>query len=72
MSDESDKKKCEVSNMDMKLDIIEWFDNGQSKASIRRALGLNESLVQLILSTSNEYIEHGKAASTLLVQYSAS
>jgi hypothetical protein len=47
----------------MKPDIIEQFDNGQSKASISRMLGLNESTVRLILSKSNEYIEQGKVPS---------
>jgi hypothetical protein len=47
----------------MKLDIIKRFDNGQSEASISRALGLNMSPVWLILSKSNEYIEDGKVAS---------
>jgi hypothetical protein len=47
-----------------KLDIIKRFGDGQSKASISRALGLNESSVRLILSKSNEYKEKGKAAST--------
>jgi hypothetical protein len=64
MSVESDKKKCKVITLDTKLDIIKRFDNGQSKASISRALGLNESTVQLILSKSNEYKEQVKAAST--------
>jgi hypothetical protein len=50
--------------LDTKLDIIKRFDNGHSKASISRALGLNESTVRLILSKSNEYKEQGKVAST--------
>jgi DNA invertase Pin-like site-specific DNA recombinase len=57
MSVESDKKKRKVTTLDTKLDIIKRFDNGQSKASIGRALGLNESTVRLILSKSNEYKE---------------
>jgi DNA invertase Pin-like site-specific DNA recombinase len=61
---ESDKKKRKVITLDMKLDIIKRFDNGQSKASISRVLGLNESTVRLILSKSNEYKEQGKVAST--------
>jgi hypothetical protein len=64
MSRESDKKKRKVITLDTKLDIIKRFDDGQSKASISRALGLNESMVGLILSKSNEYKEQGKAAST--------
>jgi hypothetical protein len=64
MSVESDKKKRKVITLDMKLDIIKRFDNGQSKASISRALGLSESTVRLILSKSNEYKEEGKVAST--------
>jgi hypothetical protein len=64
MSAESAKKKRKVITLDSKLDIIKRFDNGQSKASISRALGLNESTVRLILSKSNEYKEQGKAAST--------
>lgn len=59
MSVESDNK-CEVITLDMKLDIIERFDNGQS---ISRALGLNESTVWLILSKSNEYTEQSKVPS---------
>lgn len=62
MSVESDNK-CEVITLDMKLDIIERFDNGQSKESISRALGLNESTVWLILSKSNEYTEQSKVPS---------
>jgi hypothetical protein len=64
MSVESDKKKRKVLTLDTKLDIIRRFDNGQSKASMSRALGLNESAVRLILSKSNEYKEQGKVAST--------
>jgi hypothetical protein len=64
MSVESDKKKCKVITLDKKLEIIKQFDNGQSKASIGKALGLNESTVRLILSKSNEYKEQGKVAST--------
>jgi hypothetical protein len=64
MSVESDKKKRKVITLDMKLDIIKRFDNGQSKASISTVLGINESTVQLILSKSNEYKEEGNAAST--------
>jgi hypothetical protein len=64
MSVESDKKKRKVITLDKKLDIIKRFDNGQSKASISRALGLSGSTVRLILSKSNEYKEQGKAAST--------
>jgi DNA invertase Pin-like site-specific DNA recombinase len=64
MSVESDKKKRKVIALDTKLDIIKRFDNGQSKASISRALGLNGSTVRLILSKSNEYKEQGKVAST--------
>jgi hypothetical protein len=62
MSEESDKKKRRVITLDTKLDLIKRFDNGQSKASISRELGLNESTVRLILSKSNEYKE-GKVAS---------
>jgi hypothetical protein len=61
---ESDKKKREVITLDTKLDIIKRFDNGQSKASTSRALGLNESTVRLILSKSNEYKEQSKVAPT--------
>jgi hypothetical protein len=61
---ESDKKKRKVITLDTKLDIIKRFDNGQSKTSVSRALGLNESTVRLILSKSNEYKEQGKGAST--------
>jgi hypothetical protein len=61
---ESDKKKRKVITLDTKLDIIKRFDNGQSKASICRALGLNGSTVRLIVSKSNEYKEQGKVAST--------
>jgi hypothetical protein len=64
MSVESNKKKRKVINMDTKLDVIKWFDNGQSKVSISRALGLKESPIWLILSKSNEYIVQGKVAST--------
>jgi hypothetical protein len=64
MSVEADKKKRKVITLDTKLDIIKRFDNSQSKVSISRALGLNESTVRLILSKSNEYKEHGKVAST--------
>jgi transposase-like protein len=64
MSVESDKKKRKVITLDTKLDIIKRFDNGQSKASISRALGLNESTVRLIVSKSDEYKEQGKVAST--------
>jgi DNA invertase Pin-like site-specific DNA recombinase len=60
MSVESDKKKREVT----KLDIVKQFDNGQSKASISRALGLSGSTVRLIVSKCNEYKEQGKVAST--------
>jgi hypothetical protein len=66
MSVESHKKERKVMTLDMKLDIIKRFDNGQSKASISRALGLNESTVRLILYKSNEYKEQGKVASTSL------
>jgi hypothetical protein len=64
MSVESDKKKRKVIALDTKLDIIKRFDNGQSKASISRALGLNGSAVRLIVSKCNEYKEQGKVAST--------
>jgi hypothetical protein len=64
MSVESDKKKRKVITLDKKLGIIKRFDNGQSKASIGRALGLNGSTVRLIVSKSNEYKEQGKVAST--------
>jgi hypothetical protein len=64
MSVESDKKKSKVITLDTKLDIIKRFDNGQSKASISRALGLNGSTVRLILSKSNEHKEQGNVAST--------
>jgi hypothetical protein len=63
MSVES-KKNRKVITVDMKLDIIKWFDNGQSKASINRAPGLNGSTVRLIVSKSNEYKEQGKVSST--------
>jgi hypothetical protein len=63
MSVESDKKR-KIITLDTKFDIIKRFDNGQSKVSISRALGLNESTVRLILSKSNEYREQGKVAST--------
>jgi hypothetical protein len=63
MSVESDKKKRKVITLDTKLDIIKRFDDGQSKASISRALGLSESTVRLIVSKSNEYKEQGKVAS---------
>jgi hypothetical protein len=64
MSVESDKKKRKVITLDTKLDIIKRFDNGQSKASISRALGLNGSTVRLIVSKCNEYKEQGKVTST--------
>jgi CRISPR/Cas system-associated protein Csm6 len=64
MSVESDKKKSKVITLDTKLDIIKRFDNGQSRASISRALDLDESWVRLILSKSNEYKEQGNVAST--------
>jgi hypothetical protein len=64
MSVESDKKKRKVITLDTKLDIVKRFDNGQTKASISRALGLSESTVRLILSKSDEYKEQGKVAST--------
>lgn len=56
-------KKCKVITLDMKLDNIKWSDNGQSKASISRALGLNKSTVRPILSKSDEYIKQGKVPS---------
>jgi hypothetical protein len=64
MSAESAKKKRKVITLDSKLDIIKRFDNGQSKASISRALGLSGSTVRLIVSRSDEYKEPGKVAST--------
>jgi hypothetical protein len=64
MSAESDNKKRKVITLDTKPDIIKRFDNGQSKASISRALGLSGSTVRLILSKSDEYKEQGKVAST--------
>jgi hypothetical protein len=64
MSVESDKKKLKVITLGTKLDIIKRFDNGQSKASIGRELGLSESTVRLIVSKCNEYKEQGKVAST--------
>jgi DNA invertase Pin-like site-specific DNA recombinase len=67
MSVESDRKKRKVIILDTKLDIIKRFDNGHSKASIGRALGLNGSTVRLIVSKSNEYKEQGKVASTSFV-----
>jgi hypothetical protein len=63
MSVESDKKKRKVITLDTKHDIIKRFDNGQSKASISRALGLSRSAVRLIVSKSNEYKEQGEVAS---------
>jgi hypothetical protein len=62
MSVESDKKKREVITLDTKFDIIKLFENGESKASISRALGLSGSTVRLIVSKSNEYKEQGKVA----------
>jgi hypothetical protein len=41
MSMEYDKKKRKVIALDKKLDTIKRSDNGPSKASISRALGLN-------------------------------
>jgi hypothetical protein len=41
MSVKSDRKKRKVMTLDTKIDIIKRFDNGQSKASISRALGFN-------------------------------
>jgi hypothetical protein len=70
MSVESDNKKRKIITLDMNLDIIKRFDNGHSKASISRALGLNESTVRLILSKFNEYKEQGKVASTF-IEYGA-
>jgi hypothetical protein len=64
MSAESDKKKRKVVTLGTKLDITKRLDNGQSKASISRALGLSGSTVRLIVSKSNEYKEQGKVAST--------
>jgi hypothetical protein len=64
MSVESDKKKLKVITLDAKLGIIKWFDNGQSKASIGRALGLSGSTVRLILSKFDVYKEQLKVAST--------
>jgi hypothetical protein len=64
MSVESDKKKRKFFTLVTKLEIIKRFDNGQGKASISRALGLNESRVRLILSKSIEYKEQGEVAST--------
>jgi hypothetical protein len=63
---DSDKKKRNVITLDKKLDItsIERCDNGESKASMSRTLGLSESAVRLILSKSNEYTEQGGVAST--------
>jgi hypothetical protein len=60
---ESDKKKGKVITLDTKLDIIKRFDNGQSKASICRALGLIGSTVRPIVSKSNEDKEQGKVTS---------
>jgi hypothetical protein len=70
MSVESDNKKRKIITLDMNLDIIKRFDNGHSKASICRALGLNESTVLLIVSKFNEYKEQGKVASTF-IEYGA-
>jgi hypothetical protein len=39
---ESNNKKCKVTTLDIKLDPINRFDNGESKESISRALGLNK------------------------------
>jgi DNA invertase Pin-like site-specific DNA recombinase len=64
---QSDKKKRKVITLDTKLDVIKQFDNGHSKASISRALGLSGSTVRLIVSKSNEYKEQGKVASHLSV-----
>jgi hypothetical protein len=64
MSVKSDKEKRKIITLDTKLDINKPSDNGQSKASISRTLGLNEPPVRLILSRSNEYTEQGKFAST--------
>jgi hypothetical protein len=60
---QSDKKKCNVITVDTKLDIIKRFDNGQSKANINRAQGLNEFRFNTtILPISNEYTEQGRVA----------
>jgi hypothetical protein len=70
MSVESENKKRKVIALYMNLDTIKRFDNVQSKTSISRALGLNESTVRLILSKCNEYKEQGKVASTF-IEYGA-
>jgi hypothetical protein len=59
MSVECEKKKRNVINFYTKFDIIKRFYNGKIKRSISRALRLNESMVPLILSRSNECIEEG-------------
>jgi hypothetical protein len=64
MSVEFDKEKCKIITLDTILDINNPFDNGHSKTSISRTLGLNEPPVRLILSRSNEYTEQGRFAST--------
>ena len=61
----SDKKNRNV-NLDTKLDFIKRLDNGQSKASIGMALGLNESTVQQSLSKFKDHIKQGKVASAAL------
>jgi hypothetical protein len=62
MSVKSDKKKRKVITLDTKLDIIKRFDNGQSKASISRALGLNGPRVRLfcpnLMNTKNKVKLH--------------
>jgi hypothetical protein len=70
MSVASENKKRKIITLDINLDIIKRFDNVESKASISRALGLNESMVRLILSKCNEYKEQGKVASTF-IEYGA-
>jgi hypothetical protein len=56
-------RRNKVYTLVTKLDIIKRFDNGQSKASISGAIGLNESTVRPIVSKCIEYKEQGKVAS---------
>jgi hypothetical protein len=53
---DSNKEKRKVITLDKQLDIIKRFNNGQSKASISRMQGLDESPARLILSKYNDYI----------------
>jgi hypothetical protein len=54
MSVESDEKH-NVFTLDMKLDIIDWFGNGQSKTIISRVLSHIKSVLLLIPNLINTW-----------------